>query len=142
MLTLMNYTPEHITGLMDRLRPLATTTAVVAEAVMVLESILDPNLNPNLSIDLTNNTVTRFGKTVKLTPTQAVILWRLHQTPDDIVTLPELHAAVYGKGRQRSNNVVRVILNDMVKRVTSLRISARNYHGKGYKIDLLGLPRR
>ena len=122
-----------INGLLEFDHP---TTRRAAELIRALATRPETPQNSDLVVDLLKNTVTRSGHVVRLTPHEAVILFRLQQALPDAATPEQLQQALYGRmGAARGNlGTLRVHLTDLRRRLAPIRVWIQNRKGKGYQL--------
>lgn len=125
-------------SLSERLR--ATGLDCAIEAARILDAA--PVRMDDLKVDLIKATASRFGRTVKLRPNQASILYVLHKAQGKTVSFESLHKQIYGKiATERSPRTI----NTMRKQTHTLRrlvegplqLVIRADFGRGYQLTLL-----
>src|SRR5579871_514359 len=95
----------------------AVGDALAAESASAIVDLI-ARVRPDdlVSVNLFTNLATRGLKTVKLSPSEASLLYRMTQSHPKSVTLDELYVAVYGRTLKRNKNTVRVLLKGLQPR--------------------------
>ncbi|HLL29025.1 MAG TPA: winged helix-turn-helix domain-containing protein [Xanthobacteraceae bacterium] len=119
----------------------AVGDALAAESASAIVDLI-ARVRPDdlVSVNLFTNLATRGLKTVKLSPSEASLLYRMTQSHPKSVTLDELYVAVYGRTLKRNKNTVRVLLKGLRSRAAELHITITNTFGTGYRLELHPLP--
>jgi DNA-binding response OmpR family regulator len=125
--------PPKIKMVLDKLQ--ALNTELGSDAAAIISAFLAQSTPDDLTVCLSTNTVKRGGVTLALSPNQTVVFNELHKKYPSIVSVRELHRALWGMTADRSVNTVRVMMTDMRKRLHSIHVGIANHNGQGYRLD-------
>lgn len=126
--------PPRIQNVLTRLKCLDDD--VGRDAAAIISAFVAQVAPDHLTVCLSTNTARRAGVTVNLSPSQAVLLHELSNSFPSVVSVPRLGKAMWGAHAERSINTVRVMLTDLRKRLTPVKVLIQNQNGFGYRLEL------
>lgn len=89
-----------------------------------------------VEVNIDTNIAFRRGVSVKLTPSHAVILFKLAAAYPKVVKVTDLMLAVHGYRTAKSPNTIRIMVDGLRKRVAPLHATIENKYGEGYRLEL------
>jgi DNA-binding response OmpR family regulator len=130
--------PSDIEFVIEQLNQSRIDRAVAAIAAKMIAELArrPPSETHQIYVDLTKNTAQREYATADLSPNNASLLWRLVEGYPRVVSLPELMLAIYGRTKQPSINIVRVMVSALRRDIVKLGADIENCHGQGYRLVL------
>jgi DNA-binding response OmpR family regulator len=98
---------------------------------------LSARSNPDqLTVSVADCTISRNGFVIRLSR-KGVAAMQILAENNGVVSVRDIKKAVYGdEAKDRSTNVVRVLMNELRLRLLPLDATIVNHHGQGYRLEV------
>jgi len=127
--------PVNVQTVLDRLDKGELNQETAGSAATLIRALSTRLSSERLTVDINTNILMRGGVTIRVTPSEAVLVHAMLEAGKEPVSVEALNHALHGNVPCRTNTT-RVIISALRKKLVPLRANVSAYHRKGYTIEL------